>query len=256
MDPVSFAPVIHRLVRSAFVWLGSILLASFLLIGLPGEAHALVCTRQIEQDFDLRGWDEPSRWNCGLVPRPGDTAILPRIASPFQLPPNLALNRDVSIARFEMYSGRLANNYTMTVTQEMIWGGGNLHYINVAPFVSPAKTVIAPGAALKVRIDALDISSSGTFENFGDIHWQTAPLTLTTPRITGNKVINRGRFTVETGGEEWSTVAVCAPECTGRFAANTSGLPIHYNDDYIVIGANIPLPADPKLHLPTVQSSQ
>jgi hypothetical protein len=389
-----------------FFWAALFALGLFVLT--PGAASAATCTRLLESNFLLRAWDDASRWDCGNIPAPADTAILPTYEQFVELPPNLALNRDLSLARFEMYSGRIEGRFKMTITQAMIWSGGDIHYTNTTPFVSPSATIIAPSATLTVRISDTLLSSTGTFTNLGEIDWVPATLAAGIPQISGGKVSNQGNFAISAGDETWSVrvdnfgtltvnssgkpmvgsifnhaqielqngtlkvgsfeqvtgttsfnggtldstnfdglivragriggkgevrgfldnrggtlaptgilrigldtnfnnaytqapaatlfldisgtqrgtdygslnivgitsisgtlavsftngfvpdptdgfiVAVCDPECTGEFAVNSSGLPIHYNTNYIVIGANIPLPVDPKLFIPSI----
>lgn len=397
--------------------------ATGLLAFTPIPVAALTCRRVLPTDFTLRSWDDPSQWDCRDIPGPGDRAILPKHQPFVEFPPNLDINRTVTLAQFEMHSGRIQGNHIFSITHSMIWSGGNLHYINTAPFFSPAATVIGSSATLTVTIDDLTMSSTGTITNAGTIEWIPAAAGAAVPTINGGRVVNLGEMHIETGGERWDTVilnqglihvapspkapvevstlrnegtvalqdglsvftymqftgttiltdtqlivgtplqldggkvegrgeivggvnnrngkmsptsiitvksantlaadldggpdgdlatvynqaatgtlaltikgtqrgvdygslnirgtgvfsgtlnvtftdgftpdpddgfilALCATACTGQFLFNNSGLPIHYNDNYIVIGANIPLPDEPKLYLPAVQSSQ
>ncbi len=411
MTPATSWPRLNTSYAARLVYL---LLTSIFALGLfaltPSAASAATCTRLLESDFSLRAWDDATGWDCGSIPAPSDTAILPTFDQFVgESEPNLALNRDITLAGFEMYSGRVEGRFTMTITQAMVWSGGDLHYTNTAPFVSPSATIIAPSATLTVRISDTLLTSSGAFTNQGKINWVPATVAAGSPQISGGKVNNLGDLTISAGDEDWNArfdnfgtisvnaptgtptlgsvfnhgeievqngalkagsfdqitgtttiasgtldvnnfdgvilraghmrgkgairgfldnrggtlaptgllrigldnnfnkaytqapaatlflniagtqrgtdygslnivgttsisgtlavsftngfvpdpadgfvVAVCDPECTGQFAANTSGLPIHYNSNYIVLGANIPLPTEPKLFIPSI----
>jgi hypothetical protein len=88
----------------------------------------------------------------------------------------------------------------------MVWSGGDLHYTNTAPFVSPSVIVIAPTAELIVEVDASIMSSAGTFINEGETIWRTGTFTFAPPLLGGidSRFINNGSFVASASRATWN----------------------------------------------------
>lgn len=168
------------------------------------HASAATCIR-LAEDFTLFDWNNASRWDCGFVPGPTDVAVIPGQTDFFDPVANIALNEDITLAGFVMEGGRIEGAYTITVTDVMTWSGGDLHYTNTAPFISPSVVVIAPGATLNVQIDDSIMTSAGTFINEGVTIWRTGTYTFSPPTITGNQFINNGDVTATAANGNWNT---------------------------------------------------
>ena len=182
------------------------LLVSILLFSLTANAAAATCTR-LANDFTLFNWNDVSKWDCGFVPGPTDIAVIPGQVDFFDPIANIALNEDITLAGFVMAGGRIEGAYTITVTDEMLWSGGDLHYTNTAPFVSPSVVVIAPGANLTVQIDAVTMSSRGKIINEGTTLWKTGVYTSSPPTLDGasGMFINNGTFRATASAATWNS---------------------------------------------------
>lgn len=159
-------------------------------------------------DFTLHNWDEPSKWDCGFVPGPDDIAVIPGPKNFFDPVANIALNEEITLRGLNVGGGRLEGNYTITVTEQMIWSGGDLHYTNTAPFVSPSVIVIAPDATMHVQVDQQIMSSAGTFINYGVTLLTSGEYTFTPPMLggIGSQFINHGEFRASASRASWTVL--------------------------------------------------
>ena len=181
------------------------LLVGTLLFSLAANAAAATCTR-LADDFTLFNWNDVSKWDCGFVPGPNDIAVIPGQDDFFDPVANIALNEDITLAGFVMEGGRIEGIYTITVTEEMTWSGGDLHYTNTAPFDSPSVVVIAPDAELTVQVDNQLMSTRGTIINEGSTIWKTGVFTFSPPTIDGSfsTFINNGTFRATASAATWN----------------------------------------------------
>jgi hypothetical protein len=168
---------------------------------------AATCTRMAD-DFTLHDWDDPSKWDCGFVPGPDDIAVIPGPEDFFDPVANITLNDDITLRGLNVGGGRIEGDYTITVTEQMIWSGGDLHYTNTAPFESPSVIVIAPDATLRVHVDQPVMSSAGTFINHGLTLWTSGKSTITPPTLggIGSKFINHGEFRASASNATWTVL--------------------------------------------------
>lgn len=185
-------------------FLATPLMVFIMLFAFTIDANAATCKR-LAVDFTRFSWNDATKWDCGIVPGPNDIAVIPKGENVGDAIANIELNNDITLRGLIMEDGRIEGKYTMTVTEQVIWSGGDLHYTNTVPFKSPSVLVVGPGATMTIQVDESIISSQGTIINYGTAIWKTGTYTFSPPFIgsNDNRFINHGDFTATLAKGTW-----------------------------------------------------